>query len=55
MLAERMKKESWDFIYYRDLTKFHEEAKKVALSDLTEITTQPRVRGGQLGLSFGEQ
>ena len=55
MLADRMKKESWDFIYYRDLKRFHDEAKKVALADLSEITTQPRVRGAQLGFSFDKE
>ena len=55
MLAERMKKETWDFIYYRDLTKFYDKAKTVALAGLTEITTQPRARGGQLGFGFSEE
>jgi 16S rRNA G966 N2-methylase RsmD len=55
MLAERMQKECWDFIYYRDLKRYNDEVKKVALADLSEITTKPRLRGAQLGLSFGEE
>jgi len=54
MLAERMKKEPWEFIYYRDLDDFFEKSKKVriSLADLAKITTQPKIRGGQLGLGF---
>ncbi|MGH9727574.1 MAG: DNA methyltransferase [Candidatus Acidiferrales bacterium] len=54
MLAERMKKEPWEFIYYRDLDEFFEKSKKgkISLGDLEKIATQPKIRGGQLGLTF---
>ncbi len=52
MLAERMEKETWEFIYYRDLAALFDGGKKISLADMTKITTQPRMRGGQLVLSF---
>lgn len=53
MLAERLKNETWEFIYYRDLTKLFEEKRpKYSLADVVKITTKPTIREGQLGLGF---
>lgn len=54
MLAERMKHEAWAFIYYRDLVELFDKSKrgKISLADMTKITTEPKIRGGQLGLAF---
>jgi 16S rRNA G966 N2-methylase RsmD len=54
MLAERMRRDAWAFIYYRDLVDFFEKSRKakISLADMTKITTQPQVRGSQLGLGF---
>lgn len=54
MLTDRMKKEPWDFIFYGDLSALFEKTRKasITLADISRIATQPRIRGGQLGLSF---
>jgi 16S rRNA G966 N2-methylase RsmD/ribosomal protein S10 len=54
MLAERMKSEKWEFIYYKDLTNFYEKHKKTktSIGDMLRLTTKPKLREGQFVLGF---
>lgn len=56
MLAERIKKEPWEFIYYRDFDSLLEKSKRsrISLDDVVSIATQPKLRGDQMGLGFQE-
>lgn len=53
MLADRVRHDGWEFIFYKDLTELHEKKKKartITLTDIESIASTPKMRGGQLGL-----